>query len=258
MIKLAPLAYRYVAVAAMLAELNFCSDQLNLPVIHPIDENTVTNAIVYQPTKLAPFCGRIDTADYMFSFIPSGKLRLIQRIHMWDGIRKDIEKHLSRIKAVVDADGVSRLARDGLRAIDVDVDRLDRDWPVTVRQRSYFATNGLFALPLFDVKWGDWQKPVVFIVIAGNSGDFLALHLSDDTYSHRPKELLRNEDDLLAISDEEFLKYTPEQRSNLLSRFLAVKYPPAKHLAARPILPYEALTATNSELSVPSGGVPHR
>ncbi len=33
-------------------------------------------------------------------------------------------------------------------------------------------------------------------------------------------------DKLLAIPDEEFLKYSPQEKSNLVARFSAVTYPP--------------------------------
>jgi hypothetical protein len=82
------------------------------------------------------------------------------------------------------------------------------------------------ALPIFDVIWGDRRHPVIDIKISGVNGELLELRQEDDSYSRRPADLIRNLNKLLAIPDEEFLKYTPEQRSNLVSEFAAVHYPP--------------------------------
>jgi hypothetical protein len=260
MVELTPLAYKWVAVAAMLAEMNFCSDRLNLPIKHPIDQGDIGTGVVFPRGQSIGIEGRLDSDDYMFSFVGAGRLSLIVRLHMWDGASlHDLHEKLALVRTIVDTNGAYQIARNGLVAIDVDVERLERENPVRVEQRSFYSVDGgqthLVSLPLIDVKWGDWARPAVSAVVAGNSGDLLALQQLDDSYSRRPQELLRDVDALLAISDEEFLKFTPEQRTNLLTRFLVVKYPPPKHLPARPILPYVGVTSTNKavpqQLTVP-------
>jgi hypothetical protein len=83
---------------------------------------------------------------------------------MWDGAPVRIrQEELSTIRSIIDTNAAYQIAKQGLVAIDVDVERLEREHPVSVKQRSFHATDrGQFQsvlLPLFDVKWGDWNKP---------------------------------------------------------------------------------------------------
>ena len=180
---------------------------------------------------------------------------------MWDAAPvRSRHEQLSAIRSIIDTNAAYQLAEKGLAAIYVDVERLEREHPSKVEQRSFYASDSRerhrVLLPLFDVKWGDWNKPAVKAVVAGNTGDLLDLEQLDNWYSKRPRELIKDVDALLAIPDAEFLSYTPDQRTNLLTRFLAVKYPPVKHLSARPILPFVTLTPTNSAMPPPSKTLP--
>jgi hypothetical protein len=74
-----PLAYKYVAVTLMLAEINFCASRLHLPVDLPIKEQDV-KAAVFPPSRAISFAGRIDTKDYSFTFAKSGRLRFITKL----------------------------------------------------------------------------------------------------------------------------------------------------------------------------------
>ena len=65
------------------------------------------------------------------------------------------------------------------------------------------------------------------------------LRQEDDSFSKRSAYLVKNVDELLAIPDEEFLRYTPSQKSNLVARFAvnrglmanSITPAPPKHLA---------------------------
>jgi hypothetical protein len=244
----APLAYKYVAVAAMLAEVNFCSDRLNLPIKHPIEEGELKTELVFQPEGFIGFNGRLDTQEYVFSFGNSSRLRSIKKLHMWNGSSlHEGQRQLSRIKSLIDTNQACKIVRDKLKAIDVDIERLEHDCPVNVERRSFYSEPGgqgeLIPLPLFDVDWTDHRdgmqpRDIVRALVAGDSGDLLSLELLDESYSGRPKCLLTNTDALLAIANSEFLAYTREQKSNLLAHSLAVEYPPQKHLTARSVLFY--------------------
>jgi hypothetical protein len=264
MTEFASAAYKYVAIVAMVAEINYCSDRLNLPIKHPLEDSDITGAMVFEPKGLIGFSGSLSTADYTFSFAQSGRLHVIERLHFWDGEPQlQREEELAKIKAIIDTNQAYNIARRDLSAIEINVDQLERDTPVAVKQRKFYVSHDdqthPILLPLFDVKWGNWDTPVVKIVIAGNTGDVLTMWLLNESYSGRPHDLLRNTNVLLAIPDEEFLHYNGQQRSNLLSRFLAVKYPSPEHLFARPILPYVNPNPTNQAIHQNSNGVlrPH-
>jgi hypothetical protein len=75
------LAYKFVATAVMLLEINYCASQLHLPLNLPVRENEIKNLNLLNPTYVG-FLGSIDAKNYTFSFIKSGRLcYIIKRDH---------------------------------------------------------------------------------------------------------------------------------------------------------------------------------
>jgi hypothetical protein len=225
-----PLAYKYVAIAMMFAEINYCVNSLSLPIELPIQQKDICAELVLDP-KIIGFAGRFDTADHTFSFGGDGRLRFIVKLHQHQGLSlHDYQERLSRFKSLIDTNGACGIARKALEAIDVDVARLESMHPIATEQRSFYSKREggreLVPLPIFDVKRGDWTRPTVDVVVSRVSGEVLSIRQEDDSFSRRPQELIKNMEKLLAIPDEEFLKYTPEQRSKLVSEIAAVQYPP--------------------------------
>jgi hypothetical protein len=251
-----PLAYKYVAVAVMLAEINYCASRLHLPIDLPVKESDIRVAMVYNPSVHSRlqhrpieygFSGRIDTSKYTFSFPAGGflhpnpgKLRFIIRLDngyeaysttkiQGDLPTREFLPQLVGVHSTIDTNDAYRIATNWLTAIDVDVQQLQKENPVTVKQQ--FLTD-YGPLPIFDVRWGagredKWghpKSPVVDITIAGDTRDLLHLRQNDDSYSKRPFVLIKDMDKLLAIPDAEFLKYSALERSNLVARFSAVTY----------------------------------
>jgi hypothetical protein len=166
---------------------------------------------------------------------------------------REYQEQLAQIKSTINTNDAYRIATNWLLAMDVDLLRLEKDHPSTIRQQSLIPwsenekirvdvggnislvgnTNKEIPLPLFNVDWGNggqdkWghpMGPVVDIMISGINGELLKLRQEDDSYSKRPVSLIKDVDKLLAIPDEEFLKYSPLERSNLVVRFASVHYP---------------------------------
>lgn len=227
-----PLAYKSVAVILMLAEINFCASRLQLPVNLPIKRQDIRNEMVFAPRRLI-FAGRLDTEKYVFSFARSGRLRFITKLDNGRGnqtLREYLEG-LSKIKSTINTNDAYRMATNWLAAMDIDLQRLEKEHPPIVKQQTFTSwpeegePSKKIPLPIFDVKWGDWARPVIDIQISGATGELLKLRQEDDSYSKRPASLIKDMDKLLAIPDEEFLKYSPLERSNLVVRFAAVHYP---------------------------------
>jgi hypothetical protein len=227
-----PLAYKFVASAVMLAEVNYCANELHLPVNLPIREQDVQATLVFHP-RVIGFAGRIDAKGYSFSFAKSGRLRYVTGMHDDRGKESIAEYHqqLSHLKSIIDADDAYRLATNCLESIDVDVVRLEKERPPIVQQLLFDSpsegksTNTKVLLPLFDVRWGNRTNPTIRVSISGVTGGLLVLRQEDDSYSKRPASLIKDVDELLAIPDEEFLKYSLLERNNLVARFSAVSYP---------------------------------
>jgi hypothetical protein len=226
------LAYKCVAVAAMLAEINFCADRLHLPVKLPIEKKDIQREMVFLPRNHV-FAGRIDADGYVFSFAKTGRLRFIVNLKYERGdkpLRPYLEE-LANVPTTIDTKGALRLATSWLSALDVDLDRLEREHPSSVRQASFrsWAEDGKpsrdVSLPIFDVKWGDWDKPAVDVQVSGSTGELIKLRQEDVSYSRRPEVLIKNADELLAIRDEDYAKYSALDQSNLVMHFESVQYP---------------------------------
>jgi hypothetical protein len=242
-----PLAYKYVAIAMMMAEINYCANRLHLPMELPVKNSDIRAARVsdprvrsrseHRPTEYG-FSGFIDTEKYSFSFPaglfkhPSpGKLRYIIRLdsgyqaYSMIKTQGNLPTHeflpqLVGIHSTIDMNEAYRIATNWLMAIDVDVQRLEKEQPVTVRQQSL---RDYGPLPIFEVSWGG--HPAIIVWISGDTKDLLRLRQEDDSYSKRPFTLIKDMDKLLAISDEEFQKYSAEERTSLVARFSGVIWP---------------------------------
>ena len=116
--------------------------------------------------------------------------------------------------------------------MEIDLKRLEKEQPPLITQRFFLTNTGdgtskeKVLLPIFDVTWGHKPNEAINVSISGINGELLKLRQEDDTYSMRPASLIKDMDKLLAIPDEEFLKYSDMERSNLVVRFAAVRYPP--------------------------------
>lgn len=222
-----------------------------------VSDPRVRSSLQHRPTEYG-FAGRIDTSKYMFSFPAGmslrphpGKLRYIIRLDngfqaysitktQGDLPTRDFLPQLVGIDTTIDTNSAYQIATNWLAAVDVDVQRLEKEQPVTVEQH-FLRDYG--PLPIFEVSWGG--KPAVSIWIAGDTKDLLRLRQEDDSYSKRPFALIKDMDKLLAIPDAEFLKYSPQDKSNLVARFAAVTYPPLTNELHGSLSQTNALAETN-------------
>jgi hypothetical protein len=185
-----PLAYKFVATAVMLLEVNHCASRLQLPTSLPIKEQDVK--VMVFPPKVIGFAGRLDTANYSFSFAKSGRLRFITRLEegyqaysttKTQGQLRTLEflPQLVDIPSTIDTNGAYRIATNWLRSIGVDVARLEREDTPLIKQQS-LMDRGL--LPIFYVDWGTFGErtgPAVRVMIAGDTKDLLYLRQEDDS-----------------------------------------------------------------------------
>jgi hypothetical protein len=228
-------AYTYVAVAVMLAEANFIADRLQLPVSHPMVQDQLEYQLVIPPRMmfLSYSGGRIDVNGYAFCF--PHQARYIQKVHSFEGASMAEENEiLSHGASLIDTNGAYQLASNWLSLIEVDVRELEKTNHAEVRQRFYYSTNGAVNLPVFEVRWGEWNDPKIEVSIDARSKEMVYIRQEDDAFLRRPEELIRNLDKLLEIPDEEFQKYSDSQRSNLVLNMpccIQVKCPPALIIA---------------------------
>ena len=235
---IAPLAYKYVVTAVMLMEINYCASRLPLPLDHPVCRADLRRTFIPHP-RIMGVSGTFYTDKCIFSFAKSSRLKYIvnrtnPRYYM-EGGSPEMNAYLlglTHVRSLIDTNGAHRLATNWLTALEVDVPRLEKEHHWKAEQMKLMGTQ---PIPMFEVTWdnggrllsnGDPALPTISVLIAGDTRQIIHIRQEDDSYSKRPKALIKDIYQLLAIPDSEFLKYTEEQRSNLVARLAAVKYPP--------------------------------
>lgn len=214
-------AYRYVALALMLAEANHAIEKLEIPGWKQVAAADVVSYHV-SPPRLSPG-GSVDTATHIFGFGRNGQLQFIQMKEPDSNLSLE-ERHRkwAGMKSLVDTNTAYVLASNWLTKLDVDVTKLQNTYPVQVVQEYYFS-GGLQAketkvmLPRYEVRWGTNEtEPAVWISIFGPTKQPIHIRQTDSSFSHRPHGITKDPEKLLAIKDDEFARYTLTQRSNLV------------------------------------------
>jgi hypothetical protein len=239
-----PLAYKFVAVAVMLTEINHCASRLKLDVPSPITREHIRRAMVVSPDLKGLGLGRIDVENYSFSFARSGQISYFTRLQPGtpysEGLQpakgESIKEHLielSKRTSLIGTNEAYKMATNWLAAIDVDLERLTKEQSVEVKQ---LVALGNLVTPIFSLEWGNpaeklpasgearhrhpnYMYPRIKMLIAGDTKRLLELRQEDISYSKRPKDLIREREKLLAIPDDEFKKYSPAQQTNLVAKF---------------------------------------
>src|SRR6266446_4986336 len=121
------LAYKYVALAIMLGEINYFVSQLQLPIDRPVSERDLKAQFFVDPRRM-PLSGRLDTKEYSFS-IGEGRLCFVTNLQENRGemSMREYNEKLSKIKSLVDTNLAYQIARDWLNAVNVNVGRLERE-----------------------------------------------------------------------------------------------------------------------------------
>jgi hypothetical protein len=251
------LAYKYVALAVMLAEINYCGDRLHLKEGRPVKAEDHIKVMIDDPRGIIGFAGTVETRNYFFSFVHTGRLRYIHKmddqgrqsfgIYRGDESIVECMENLSQVNSIISSNDAYHIATNWLVSMDVDLEKLESEKPPTVEQQLLRSPKGKdIPVPLFMVRWGKDPIKGVNVMVSGVDGELLRLRLEDDFYSKRSEFLIKDMDKLLAIPDEEFLKYSDMERSNLVVRFAAVHYPPNYSLSQ---LATNGSPATNSAAS---------
>jgi hypothetical protein len=183
---------------------------------------------------LTGFGGTFETKEFTFIFFKSGILRQISchDSKFGDMPLRDLQWKLHSMKSLISTNEAYQLATNWLDEM-VDVQSLEKKYQVSVQQ-TYFYTDDPEAtrreiklLPIFHVDWIERgaARPAVRVAIFGPTKELLGIYQEDDTFSKRPRNLLKNTETLLAIADDVFAKLSPIERRTLARRFSAVPIP---------------------------------
>ncbi len=211
----------------MLAKANYFADKLDLPLQKPICETNVQFRFIVPPTA-RPYVdigGRIDVNHYSFSC--GDKHCFITKLDPFGNLSSaEQNEMLSHEKSLIATNQAYQLATNWLTSIDVNIKKLEKRNRYEVRQRWCFGDNGdITLLPIFYVRWGNWNEPTVEVSVDGRNKELLELRMINQaSFTSRPAELIRDLDKLLSIPDLEFQKYSLIERSNLVARFSTISY----------------------------------
>ncbi|SRR6266404_3092973 len=225
-----PLAYKFVATAAMLVEINYCASNLNLSCGLPVNRESLRLEYVTSPS-IAGFGGALETDAFSFMFSGSGRLRYISRKqNRFAGMSPDkIQEEIDQKVSSLTKSEAYTLATNWLSSISVDVRALDKKYAAVVAQTPLYLDGRQFPekgtydtqQPIFHVDWGGSRAPAVRVAIYAPSRELLGLYQEDESFSGRPRDLLRNLDDLLMIPDEKFEKFSASERASLAAQYFS-------------------------------------
>jgi hypothetical protein len=210
----------------MLAEANYFSKKLNLPMRHPL---LISDAAIH-PSP--PLFSRIDNTNFTSladrirnaKFVVSGNLETTtfsfyyHEGHLWDlGWSVDGQmKYDEHAPSLIDTNGAYQLARQWLAAVDVDVAALEEKYKPSVEQRWYIrpgvgtgdtnivgvpvtapgqadyasiAEKDKIFVPTFEVTWGG---DAARVKVLGTRKELMELHLGDWSFSRRPQLVITN------------------------------------------------------------------
>ncbi len=227
-----PLAYKYVAIMAMMSQVNYHAPRMHLPIDVPVKEQDIRFLHVAPPVIVGNYAdvgGRIQVKNYSFTFANDWR-----QIYNLDDFGKhslgippqernepgnSIMERAALMKYTVNTNDAYRLATNWIAGLDVDIAKLEAIHRPVIDQETFHSKRGLVPSPLMSV---DWKMPGndpagVRVEISAVSGDLLTLFDGNGPFHnpehHSPEQpFIKDLKNLLAISDEEFLKYNEQQR----------------------------------------------
>ena len=139
----------------------------------------------------------------------------------------------SRMKYTVTTNQFYEIASNYLIALDIDSATIVRRNRLTIEQRNFSSDRGPVPSPRMQAYWGDHKlrdpgRNGAAFMISSVSGQLLEMSVGNEL-GCKGLPLIKDFDQLLAISDDEFSRYSDLDRSNLVVHFanLPSKYLPA-------------------------------
>ena len=233
------LAYKHVALAAMLSLANVFREKTDLPIEQPLTVADVKPGSHVSPPLLIGFGGSLITSNYFFGF-NNGYLANFKKLEPnlnSDSAYQARNRQLAGMKSKVDMNGAYQLATNWLIKTGIDLAALESKNGHKVTQRSFLKSpgtgtpliansNDVVWLPVFDIEWGrkevqsqsaTYFLPLLVVTIFGPTKELVEMHITDDEVIGGAKQPVKDVEKLLAIADTTFLRYDEAQKSKLVA-----------------------------------------
>lgn len=199
--------FKPLALRRMLREANILSEQLKLPISHPIQPADLTNYRVSSPWfSLMPDTsiglskidkirrgkitakGVIETSRYNFGFA-DGLFSVVNRLQL-----EEVGHYQEWIKtqSLIDGNEAYQLATQWLSSVEVNVSSLEKKHGDQRRMEQSYIWNppgstNKSMLPIFSVSWGnDPTHYIARVRVLGTTKELLSLEMGDPSFSRRP------------------------------------------------------------------------
>ncbi len=168
-----------------------------------IYDATLPRASRVNALKVGAF-GRLDTANYSFSFGKGRLLRILGRDTIHEAYYGQNLAKLIGQPSLIDSNGAYQLATQWLAAVDLDMSRLNKlKWTVNQLRFLPLGTTNAVTLPYFYVEFGSKHypafinlpardEPLVEVKVLGTNKHLEDLHINDITLCQRPPLVVTN------------------------------------------------------------------
>ncbi len=245
------LAYKYTALAAMLALANDFAQNAELHIQQPLTLGSVQPGSHVSPPRLMGFGGSVVTSNYFFGF-NNGYLANFKKLEPNlnpDAAQLARNTQLAAMKSKVDADGAYQLATNWLSRAGIDIQAIESKYGHKTAQRSFpkkaetattltATTNAVVWLPVFDIEWGRkvvrsqsaaYHMPMLVVTVFGHTKELVEMHITDDAIVGGAKHPIKDVEKLLTIADATFMQYDGTQRSDLVARHVTTAQQSESH-----------------------------
>lgn len=226
------LAYKFVATMLMLVEVNLFCDRTEILHDRSFNQSDVRTGSHIGPPNLTGFSGSILTDDFFFGFGSGHLANFRKRGFMPADSDQAVRKRnieLSKMPSLIDEQGAYQLATNWLAALEIDVSTVEKKYRREIIQWRFYP-NGVneesLMLPVYQVEWRGnilrsrpgVERAVVTVTVFGATKQLVDFSVLDDSLFLRPRIQIEELKKLVDLSDEQFLRLSTQEKSNLVVR----------------------------------------
>jgi hypothetical protein len=181
-----PPEYRAAALSAVIGEANEAAQSLGLPEAIPIVRSNIVSYYISPPAlaKGMKAIGNITTSNYIYYVSVDNKLSFIE-VHAGSS-QEEPNGHTAmkyaRPLSSLDTNAAYHLATAWLSKLPADVEALNRDCRLAIREWRPHGEQGLDFIPLYWVIWTKQNRPVAMVELFEPTRSLRRLRVEESKY----------------------------------------------------------------------------